>query len=203
MTARRSQAERRASTISRLLDATIEAIIDVGYARASLGEICTRSGVSKGGMFRHFESRTALMVAAAEEVARRHIDAVRKTVAELGEPPSTDVVLRIVRDRIRAPENTVMFELFVAARTDPELRAGVTAFAEEYVERIALEAREVGWADVLTDQQLQLVFTTLQHTFDGEAIRRVVLPDEQLEAARLDLLAEFVEFVHHRHGGGQ
>lgn len=37
--------------------------------QAELGEISERSGVSRGGIFRHFASRLDLIVAAAEEVS--------------------------------------------------------------------------------------------------------------------------------------
>ena len=192
---RRTQAERRETTVFRLLDATIEAIAEIGYARTSLGEVCTRSGVSKGGMFRYFESRTALMVGAAEEVARRHIDSARKTSSELGEVPPVVGMLRIIRDRVRSKENTVWHELLVAARTDADLRAGLTPAMTSMIEQIEIVAREFGPTDDYSDAELALLLTTLQHTFDGEAIRRVVVPDEDLEERRLALLAEFAEFV--------
>ncbi|MGW0249584.1 helix-turn-helix domain-containing protein, partial [Nocardia goodfellowii] len=69
-TARRTQAERSATTIAKLVDATIEAIEQVGYHSTSLGEISSRAGVSKAAIFRHFDSRMDLVVAAADEVRR-------------------------------------------------------------------------------------------------------------------------------------
>ncbi|HEX8953487.1 MAG TPA: helix-turn-helix domain-containing protein, partial [Polyangia bacterium] len=64
---RRTQGERKESTMRKLVDAATEAIIDVGYAEASVQEVCTRAGVSTGGLFRHFASREALMVAVGED----------------------------------------------------------------------------------------------------------------------------------------
>ncbi|MDQ3403638.1 MAG: TetR/AcrR family transcriptional regulator, partial [Actinomycetota bacterium] len=40
---RRTQRERREATIGKLVNATIDAISDVGYARASVQEICGRA----------------------------------------------------------------------------------------------------------------------------------------------------------------
>ncbi|WP_280300171.1 helix-turn-helix domain-containing protein, partial [Nocardia neocaledoniensis] len=60
--ARRTQAERSAATIAKLVEATIEAIEKVGYHSTSLGEISSRAGVSKAAVFRHFDSRMDLVV---------------------------------------------------------------------------------------------------------------------------------------------
>jgi AcrR family transcriptional regulator len=183
---RRTQAERRAATINRLVDATIEAIAEVGYARASLGEICARSGVSRGGLFRHFDSRQALLLAAAREVGRRHIEAAAKTMAEAG---GVAEGVRLVRSRVRATENVVWFELLVAARTDDDLRAGLAPIAEEFIAQTVAVARDTLPPEV-SDDDVALVVTTLEHAFDGEAIRREVLLDPALEARRLELLTE-------------
>ena len=41
---------RREQTRTALLDATVECLVDIGYARASMQEICARAGVSKGAV---------------------------------------------------------------------------------------------------------------------------------------------------------
>src|SRR5215813_6778413 len=78
--ARRTQRQRREATIAKLLDATIDALIDVGYTRASIREICLRAGVSDGGLFRHFQSRLDLIVAAADHIAERELENIRRQV---------------------------------------------------------------------------------------------------------------------------
>ena len=60
---RRTQGERSAATVAKLIQATIEAIVEVGYAGASTREICDRAGISQGGLFRHFPTRRDLIVA--------------------------------------------------------------------------------------------------------------------------------------------
>ena len=70
---RRTQAERREATIARLLDATIDALAERGYAGASVAEICRRAGLSQGALFRHFDTRHAVIGAATDEIGRRHL----------------------------------------------------------------------------------------------------------------------------------
>jgi len=63
--AHRTQQERREETIGKLLDATIDTLADVGYARTSVREICSRAGVPHGALFCHFDSRLELIAAAS------------------------------------------------------------------------------------------------------------------------------------------
>ncbi|SDH95193.1 DNA-binding transcriptional regulator, AcrR family [Actinokineospora alba] len=196
---RRSQQERRETTIGLLIDATIDTISEVGYAQTSLGAVCERSGVSKGGLFRHFDSRLDLVVAAAEEVARRHTQSVRARFAELRAPTIADA-MRVMRERHRAVDNVVWFELLVAARTDPALRSRLSATWQWFFAEIQQIARTVRGTEVFSDADLELLVNTLEHTFDGETIRREIAPDPVVEDRRLELLVEFAEFLAARAG---
>ena len=98
---RRTQEERREGTIRKLLDAATEALIEVGYAGASVQEICERAGVSQGGLFRHFATREALMVAVGEDVGQqtlRPVSARASRRCATGEDPLV-LAMRLVRDR--------------------------------------------------------------------------------------------------------
>ena len=67
----RTQQQRREDTIARLLDASIETIVEVGYARASAKVIAQRAEVSDGALFRYFPTMGDLMAATAQEAGRR------------------------------------------------------------------------------------------------------------------------------------
>lgn len=178
---RRTQAERTAGTVAALVDATIETIADLGYHRASVGEICLRAGVSKGGMFRHFDSRLALVVAAAEEVGRRHLDEFRSLGAA-----SIVEQLEFARSRSRARINAVWFELLIAARTDTALREKLTPVAIGLYDNIEDLAVNSGLGAALQDPEMaRVAATAVVHMFDGEAVIRAVLPRPDLEEARL------------------
>ncbi|MVU78587.1 TetR family transcriptional regulator [Nocardia sp. ET3-3] len=189
-TARRTQAERRATTIAKLVDATIEAIAEIGYHNASLGEISSRAGVSKGAVFRHFESRTDLVVAAADEVRRRHMAAA----AELRNADNTtqqvdlEAVMRLIRREIRDTTNTVWFELLVAARTEPDLRTRLEPVLRDMMREIEDLAITILGPDISPDVA-RLLVTSLIHMFDGEAIIRHTYPRPELEEARIEQVA--------------
>ncbi|MDP3891964.1 TetR/AcrR family transcriptional regulator [Nocardioides sp.] len=187
-TGRRTQAERRAATIARLVDATIDSIADVGYHRTSLGEICSRSGVSRGGLFRHFESRLDLVVATAEEVLRRHVERFEEQFRAGGLSTVADQV-RFVRSASRDRINTVWFELLVAARTEPGLRARLAPVAttlHQNVDALAL----ITHPGSLAEEDLRVLTTSVLHLFDGEAVFRHTFPRPELEEARLERVVE-------------
>lgn len=191
---RRTQRERKQATVARLIDATIGSIAEVGYARTSVGEICRRSGVSRGGLFRHFDSRLSLVVAAAEEVAGRHLTVVRRRLAR---EPGGDVraTLLLMRERHRDEVNVVWFELLVAARTDRDLRERLAPVAGRFFAAITQVAGEVPALRGLPEEDRHLLVSSVRNLFDGETISRSVVPEPLVEAARLDLLAEFTEFL--------
>ena len=55
----------RARGRQKLLDATLELIRRKGYSATSVDELCAHAGVTKGAFFHHFETKSALAVAAA------------------------------------------------------------------------------------------------------------------------------------------
>lgn len=59
--------QRAARTRERLLDAVAEVVDARGYDGASLGEILSVAGVTKGAMYHHFDSKSALVRALIDE----------------------------------------------------------------------------------------------------------------------------------------
>ena len=61
-----------------LIDATIEAIADVGFAQASLGEIARRAGVSPGLVAHYFANKDGLLEATMRRLVRELGRSVRR-----------------------------------------------------------------------------------------------------------------------------
>lgn len=201
--ARRTQRERREGTIARLVDATIDSLLAVGYARTSVKEICQRAGVSHGGLFRHFDSLLALVMAAAEEVARRQLAMAEAGLARAADSPEPLVAaLHQIRAGCRAPINAVFYELVMAARTDPELNAAMTAFGSRYAAAIAAAAQRSDVGRQMPQELLPVLVTSALHLFDGEALTRSVLPFPQLEEQRMELLIQLARTLTRKQGAG-
>jgi AcrR family transcriptional regulator len=115
---RRTQAERRASTRGRLLDATIECLGDLGYAHTTTPEIARRAGLSRGAQLHHFPTKAELVIAAVEHLfARRHQE-FRAAFARV--PAGADryaAAIDILWSMVSGPTFHAWLELAVASRT--------------------------------------------------------------------------------------
>ena len=122
----RTQAERREQTRTALLDATVDCLVELGYARSSMQEICARAGVSKGAAQHHFTDKADLMAAAVEHLTKKRMDALAESLGAL--PRGVDAIPAAV-DMLWAGYSgtlaTASTELWIAARTDPALRAAI------------------------------------------------------------------------------
>lgn len=190
----RTQQQRREETVARLLDASIQTIIDVGYARASAAVIARRAQVSDGALFRHFPTMGDFMAATAHEVMRRQLEVFTKRIAEIpAEEPPLQAVLTILRDVTGNDTNTVMYELLIAARTDDKLRATLQEVLTEYAANIYETARTIPGFEQFPQSESRheamAAVALLVNTFDGAAIIRPVLPQPDLEDSRIALLS--------------
>jgi AcrR family transcriptional regulator len=122
---RRTQAERSAETTEALLDATIEAIAELGYHGATTAEICARAGVTHGALFHHFETRIDLVLAALGRMTEQRVANYVEFATQVEAVGKPIDLLRMVLQLARDPIAIVWAELTIAARTDPELRARV------------------------------------------------------------------------------
>ncbi|WP_026256667.1 TetR/AcrR family transcriptional regulator [Mycobacterium sp. 155] len=185
----RTQQQRREETVARLLDAGIDTIVEVGYARASASVIAKRAKVSDGALFRHFPTMSDFMAATAHEVARRQLELGSKLLAQIpAEQPPLYAVLTILRDIAGSDTNTVWHELMVAARTDEKLRGTLQTVLAEYVENIYQTAKLAPGAEQIPEDAFAAVLAVVLNTFDGAAIVRRVLPQPELEDSRITLL---------------
>lgn len=186
----RTQQQRREETVARLLDAAIDTIIDVGYARASAAVIAKRAKVSDGALFRHFPTMSDFMAATAQEVARRQLELGGKLVAQIpAEQPPLPAVLTILRDIAGSDTNTVWHELMMAARTDEKLRGPLQTVLAEYIDNIYETAKSAPGADQIPEEVFVVLLTIVINTFDGAAMVRRVLPLPELEESRIAALA--------------
>ena len=186
---RRTQQERRETTIKKLVQATIDSLREVGFVRTTVKEICKRAGVSHGALFRFFPSVLDLVLAAGEEVGRRHIAEFHARFArakDRSDPLATALVL--LREACRSETNTVFYELLVAARTDRALRKAMQAPMKRYYQTIRENAFQVPGTETLPARDLEVLLFTAIHTFDGESLARVVVSQPELEERRMELL---------------
>ena len=120
------QEERTRAMRARLLEATVELLVERGYAGTSTTLVSERAGVSRGAQLHHFPTKQDLVVAAVQ-----HVTEVRgaELAAAAERLPTgarrTRAVLHMLGDHFSSPVFSAALELWVAARTDPALLAEV------------------------------------------------------------------------------
>jgi AcrR family transcriptional regulator len=191
--ARRTQRERREATIRKLIDATIESLLELGYKGTSVSEICKRSGLSHGALFRFFPSVLDLVLAASAEVAQRQIEAFEKRFAKAKHGPDpVRAALELLRTACRSPTNAVFYELLLAARTDSKLKSALKVSMRKYYDTIRAAALTVPGMEALPEELLDVLLFSAIHLFDGETLARTVLPQPEIEQRRMDLIARLI-----------
>jgi AcrR family transcriptional regulator len=134
-TGRRTQAERRAASRQRLLDAAVECLAELGYGRTTLPEVLRRADLSNGAMWRHFPSKLDLLVAATHELDLLPDPAALRALEGL---PSAERLDRAIDQLWRfssSPHLQASIELARASRADPELRAALMSADRAAAER--------------------------------------------------------------------
>ena len=188
---RRSQVERTTATVARLLDATIAAVVEVGYSRATVREICARADVSQGGLFRHFPTRKDLLVATMGELHARQITAM-SDVAAKADPHAA---IARMRDVINAPDTTVWLELCVAARTDSELRDGLRPLLAQHHEMLREVAKQHPSFAALSPKSQSIWLDIAERVFQAEALWRQMTPPPDLGEAKLEALIALLDLL--------
>lgn len=159
----RTQQQRRDETRRALLDAAVESLIEVGFARTTTLEVQRRADVSRGALLHHFPSKAELLGAAIAHLAEMRAVELKRLSAELpadrradgkaaasaaaaaagapGASARTSAVLGLLWQCFSGTFFQVAMELRTAARTDPELRPVLASAERALRDGILAQAR--------------------------------------------------------------
>jgi len=129
----RTQAERSAATRVRLLDATIDCLVELGWSGTSTTEVVRRAGVSRGAQVHHYPTKEDLVVAAVEHLCSRRMAEYRATLERLPASERTPAAsIDLLWSVWSGPTLEAWLELIVACRTRPALRARFVEFEHRF-----------------------------------------------------------------------
>jgi AcrR family transcriptional regulator len=184
----RTQQQRRDETRRALLDAAVESLIEMGFARTTTLEVQRRANASRGALLHHFPSKTELLVAAVDHLAEMRAAELRLLSAELpaeGKGSRTDAVLDLLWQCFSGTFFQVAMELRTAARTDLELRPVLVAAEVALRDRIVAQARKLFGKEVSEHPGLERAIDFTLQFMIGSAMTAVLHED-----ARLDILID-------------
>src|ERR1044071_6680786 len=202
----RTQQQRREETRRALLDAAVQSLIEVGFARTTTLEVQRRADVSRGALLRHFPSKAELLVAAVDHLAEmraremkafasqlppERADRPDREAAEHGEPapggdPRTGAVLDLLWQCFSGTFFKVSMELRTAARTDPELRRVLIVAERSLRDRIVAQSRTLFGRAVAEHPALERALDLTLQLMIGAAMSAVL----HGETSHLDDLIE-------------
>jgi AcrR family transcriptional regulator len=142
---RRTQAERRAASRAALLDAALAVLIEEGYANLTTRKVAERAGVSQGTQMHYFPTRARFLAEAVRHLAFKLAAEVREQEELRGrsERRRLEELLDRVWDIHTGPVFQATMELWVAARTDPELRAEMDEVQRDVTRMVGSLAAEL------------------------------------------------------------
>lgn len=176
----------------RLLEATVDCLVELGWAGTSTTVVSQRAGVSRGAQLHHFPSKQDLVVAAVEYIAERRREELGVDVDELPEQGRTRVVLEMLARQFTSPVFLAALELWGAARTDPELQAKVAPFERRVGRDTHARAVELLQVDQSLGRNRQLVQATLD-LLRGLGLAATLTDDSARRASILDAWAETLD----------
>lgn len=179
---RRTQQERTAATRTRVLEATLGSLIEHGYAATTISRVQERAGVARGTLLHHFPTRASLLVAVVEDVAARRL-LVLADQAERSSAGDWDGAVDLIWADLQSPVFLAVLELWVAARTDHDLRDALVP-----VERTVFESVHRAVTSVVADDDPR-VPTLVQFTIDlltGSTMTTLLVDDDRPQRVLLD-----------------
>lgn len=189
---RRTQAERTATTRAALLDAAVECLAEVGYAKVTTTEVARRAGVSRGAQLHHFPSKAELLRAATARLCERRLEEFRKAFAA-AEPGADriDTAIDVMWSMYDGITFVSYLELQLAARTDATLRQAMIDDRQRFFDGAAEAFAEALGDTMATDEAdrrraLAFAFALM----DGMALNRLGGPtpvpsDDVLDALKV------------------
>jgi AcrR family transcriptional regulator len=122
-----------------LLDAALQCLIEEGYANLTTRNVAERAGVSQGTQMHYFPTRARFLAEAVRHVAVKLFDELREQdqLHARSERRRLEALLEHVWEIHTGPVFQATMELWVAARTDPEIRGAMAEVARDITRLIA------------------------------------------------------------------
>jgi AcrR family transcriptional regulator len=139
---RTPQQDRSRVTRQRLLEATLDCLVERGWAGTTTIVVAQRAGVSRGAQLHHFPTRASLVIAAVEHLFERRAAEIRADAAALPPGVRLDGAVDMLAAAFTGPLFSAALEVWVAARTDAELRAALVPLEARFgreLYRLAVE----------------------------------------------------------------
>ncbi|WP_173058690.1 TetR/AcrR family transcriptional regulator [Phytohabitans houttuyneae] len=179
------QQERSRATQARLLEATVDCLVERGWSGTTTTVVASMAGVSRGAQLHHYPTKASLVMAAVEHLAERRAEEIRNEAASLPPGPQRlDGVVDMLAAAFTGPLYVAALEVWIAARTDAELRAALVPLEA----RVGREMHRLTVELLGADERTPGVREAVQATLDllrGLGVANLLSDDTARRAALL------------------
>lgn len=180
---RRTNRERTAATRARVLNATIDQLAEHGYAATTTVEVAERAGVSRGALVHHFPTRSDLVLSALEYLCERRLDELEGDMARLADSEDRlSAFVDLMWSTFEGPLFLAQLELWIAARTDPDLRARLYPLERGFGKRLS----ELCGEAMDDPGRARPLYEFTKHIMRGMAMERLLKADETGRTAAVE-----------------
>jgi AcrR family transcriptional regulator len=182
----RTNAERSATTKAKLLDATVQALVELGWSGTTTTEVVRRAGVSRGAQVHHFPTKDDLVLAAVEHLLLRRVADFAAAFADVAPAQRTHgAALDLLWTHCFGQNFDAWLELAVAARSDALLRGRLVEMEKRFW-NAALDTFASLFPEAADDAFARVALRLTFAVLDGMAIGRLIEIDPTELAEVLD-----------------
>lgn len=179
-TKRRTQAERREETQSKIMQAAVKELREKGYAGFRVDKVAVAANVSRGAQTHHFPTKESLVLGALQELYQASSEASMKLIQRLG--PKDDLLDALLKDSANfflGPNFFIAISMLNLGDQETELRSKVRAMSRKF--RFPIEQ---AWMETLKrsgmpDEAARTVINITQSIYRGMQIRRFLRNDPE------------------------
>lgn len=130
---RRTQGERSQAMRERILDATLDCLMDLGLRQTSTVAVARHAGVSRGALMHHYPTKILLLQEALRYLLINEIEMVEEMAVGLVDGEFTlERILDVLWEHFSGRLFMVTIEYIAAARTDEAIRETLAAVGLEF-----------------------------------------------------------------------
>lgn len=175
-----SSPERSLAMRRRLLDATVDNLVRYGYSGTTTTRVAELAGVASVTPYRHFPTRADLVAAAVRHIAAKQAQLAFEKIETIRESSnSLEVGLDLMWEVHQGPVMHATIEMWVAARTDPDLRQLLTQ-VEPAARDSLLEFAAAAFGEHMSNPRFRSILFTAMDTIRGILLMRI--GDENFDA---------------------
>jgi AcrR family transcriptional regulator len=184
-------------TQRRLLDATIDCILERGYNDTSTRDISERAGISRGAQQHHFPRKTDLVSEAIRRLAERRLaELIERAEQVAAGPQRIPAAIDLFWESLQSDLFVVAIQVWMAARDDRELRLALAESEQHIATAVRDSAARMFGPDIASHpsfrDDVQLAFNTMR----GVTLLQILQSEDhahehQWASARAHLIEHF------------